>query len=105
IDTLRTIPGVTAAGAVNYLPLVQCGFSGGFSIAGRPPFAAGDRAPSVEYRIVLPGYFQAMGIPMRRGAEFTEQQNETDRPVVVINDTMARQYWPGLDPIGAHVHL
>jgi len=104
-DELRSVPGVTAAGAVNYLPLVQFGFSGPFSIAGQAPLASGDRAPAVEYRVVLPGYFQAMRIPILRGADFTERQGETDRPVVIINDAMARRYWADANPIGARVHL
>jgi predicted permease len=46
-----------------------------------------------------------MRIPILRGAEFTERQGETDRPVVIINDAMARRYWADANPIGARVHI
>jgi putative ABC transport system permease protein len=105
LDDVRTIPGVKAAGAINFLPLVNFGFNGRFSIQGRPPFAPADRAPVVEYRMVTPDYFAAMNIPVRRGAEFTARETDHDRPVVIINETMARQFWPTENPIGARVQL
>src|SRR5262249_4679619 len=105
VDTIRTLPGTTAAGAISYLPLVNFGFSGPFAIPGRPPFPPSDRAPSIEYRMVTPGYFAAMDIPMRRGVDFTERDTATSRPVAIINETMARQYWPNENPIGARVQL
>jgi putative ABC transport system permease protein len=89
---IRALRGVKAAGAINYLPLTQFGFNGGFSIQGRPPIQA-DRSPIAELRMVTPGYFAAMNIPVRRGAEFTERE------------TMARHFWPNEDPIGARVQL
>jgi putative ABC transport system permease protein len=103
-DAVQSVPNVTAAGAINYIPLANFGFNGPFSIVGRPAFPQ-DRAPSVEYRMVTPGYFEAMRIPLRRGAYFTAREDERDRPVVIINETMARQFWPDQDPVGARVQL
>jgi putative ABC transport system permease protein len=105
LGEMRAIPGVSAAGAINFLPLQAFGFNGPFSIEGRPPLGTADRPPVVEYRMVTPGYFEAMQIPVRRGGGFSERENERDRPVVVINETMARQFWPKENPIGARVQL
>jgi putative ABC transport system permease protein len=105
LDEVRALPGVKTAGAINFLPLTSFGFNGPFSIQGRPSIGTPDRPPVIEYRMVTPGYFAAMGIPVRQGAEFTERQNQRDRPVVVINETMAREYWPNQNPIGAMIHL
>src|SRR5262249_57053500 len=78
---------------------------GPLSIQGRPPIGTPDRPPVVEYRMVTPGYFEAMQIPLHRGVTFGEREKERDRPVVIINETMARQFWPNDDPIGARVQL
>ncbi len=104
VDAVQTSPGVTSAGAINFIPLANFGFNGPFSIVGREPFPP-DRQPAVEYRMVTPGYFETMRIPLRRGALFTAHEDERDRPVVIINETMARQFWPNKDPIGARVQL
>src|SRR5262249_33919121 len=92
IGELRAIPGVRGAGAINFLPLVNFGFNGGFAIEGRPPFPP-DRFPIVEYRMVTPGYFAAMAIPLVRGRAFTEADTSAGRPVVIINQAMAARYW------------
>jgi predicted permease len=104
LAAIADVPGVASAGAISYLPLLNFGFNGPFAIPGRAPFPA-DRAPAVEYRMVTPGYFESMRIPLRRGAYFTAREDERDRPVVIINETMARQFWPDQDPIGARVQL
>src|SRR5262249_35061217 len=70
-----------------------------------PPLGTPDRPPVVEFRMVTPGYFEAMQIPVRRGVAFSERESERDRPVVIVNETMARQYWPNDNPIGARIHL
>jgi len=105
VDEMRALPGANAAGAINFLPLQAFGVNGPFSIEGRPPIGTPDRPPVVEYRTVTPGYFEAMRIPVRRGRAFTDRENERDQPVVIINETMARQYWPNENPIGARVQL
>jgi putative ABC transport system permease protein len=96
---------VSAAGAINFLPLQAFGFNGPFAIDGRPPLGTADRPPVVEYRTATAAYFQAMQIPLRRGALFTDRDSERTRPVVVISETMARQFWPDENPVGARVRL
>jgi predicted permease len=105
IAQLSGIPGVTAAGAINWLPLQNFGFNGPFSIQGRGPLGTPDKQPVIEYRMVTPGYFEAMRIPVRRGSSFTVRENERDRPVVIINEAMARQFWGNENPVGARVQL
>jgi putative ABC transport system permease protein len=99
-----SIPGVAAAGAINMIPLTNFGMNGSFSIAGRPPFPP-DRAPVVEYRTITRGYFAAMGIPIKRGADLTGLESATSAPVVIINEAMANQFWPGGNPIGERIQL
>ena len=101
---IRGVPGVQLAGAINYLPLANFGFNGGFTIEGRPPFPR-DTAPVVEYRTVSPGYFRTMGTPMVRGEEFSERDQAGSTPVVIINEAMANRYWPNENPIGARVRF
>ncbi|HEV2691204.1 MAG TPA: FtsX-like permease family protein, partial [Bryobacteraceae bacterium] len=76
-----------------------------FLIEGRAPLASGQRY-TADYRDASPDYFRAMGIPLRKGRFFTDQ-DKADRPlVVIINETLARRYWPdGSDPIGQHLRL
>jgi MacB-like periplasmic core domain/FtsX-like permease family len=104
LEEIRALPGVQAAGAINYIPLANFGFNGVFRIEGRPPFPR-DSAPVVEFRAVTPGYFATMGIAFRRGQDFTTADNAAGRPVVIINQAMADRYWPGEDPIGARLQL
>ena len=104
LDEIRSVPGVQSAATINYAPMTNFGFNGGFSVVGQPPFEAGE-APVTEFRFVSPGYFSTMGIAVRRGEGFTERHNENDRPVVIINETMAQKYFGGGDPIGQHIAL
>jgi predicted permease len=99
-----SIPGVAAAGAINMIPLTNFGMNGSVSIVGRPPFPP-DRAPVVEYRTITGGYFAAMGIPIKRGADLTGQESATSAPVVIINETMANQFWPQGNPIGERLQI
>jgi putative ABC transport system permease protein len=105
LEDLAGIPGVKAVGAINMIPLVNFGMNAGFSIVGRPPFPQQDRAPVVECRATTPGYFAAMGIPVERGADFSSRDTAASEPVVIINDTMAKQFWPGGNPIGEQLQL
>jgi putative ABC transport system permease protein len=104
VSEIGSIPGVTAAGAINMIPLTSFGMNGGFSIVGRPPFQP-DRAPVVEYRTITRGYFAAMGIPVKRGTDLTGLETAGSAPVVIINEAMANQFWPNANPIGERVQL
>jgi putative ABC transport system permease protein len=102
IDRLQQIPGVETAGSVTYLPL--SGWSGGldFSIEGRPEPGAQAR-PSAGYQGASEDYFRAMGIRVVNGRTFTRQDDRSAPPVVVINESLSRKYWPGENPLGRRV--
>jgi putative ABC transport system permease protein len=99
-DRVAHLPGVRAAGFAQMLPLQSWGWnsnSSDFRVRGRPPRAA---EFTIELRFVTPGYFDALGISIRRGRGFTAGDTPNTMPVVVINETLARMAFPGEDPIG-----
>jgi putative ABC transport system permease protein len=98
-ERVRQIPGVRGAGFIQYLPLRNSGWNSYFTIDGRAPEPP-SRQPSAELRYVTPGYFRALGIPLRRGRGFSDQDNSGAPRVVLINEALARQYFPNEDPIG-----
>jgi len=104
LDRVASLPGVTAAGAVNPLPFSGNNSSGSFLIEG-VNVPAGATAPHADQRVVSPDYFKAMGIPLRRGRLLTDADREGAPLAVVIDDACARQYWKGQDPIGRHLRL
>jgi len=99
-DRVAQIPGVAAAGFVQMLPLQSWGWSANtvdFVVRGRPQRT--DEF-TMELRFVTPGYFDAMGIPIRRGRGFTAADTPANPHVIVINEALARRAFPGEDPIG-----
>ncbi len=68
-------------------------------VEGHPSAGSGEWN-SANYRIATPRYFRALGIPLRRGRLFTDADKEDSAPVVIVNETLARRFWPGEDPIG-----
>jgi putative ABC transport system permease protein len=104
IERLALVPGVRAAGAVEYLPLSGLDASSGFYIDGKPDPARADER-RVHYRSVSAGYFNALGIGVASGRPLTERDIASAPRVAVINETMARRYWPGEDPIGKRLAL
>ena len=101
-ERLASIPGVRRVGAINILPLSGNYSCDGFEIEGRPPYPPG-QGPCAENRSVTPGYFDAMGIPLLRGRNFTRQDDEHAPLVIIISDDMARQFFPNDDPIGKRI--
>ena len=102
IERVRSLPGIQAAGAINHLPLAGDLWGWHFAIEGRSKPRPGE-APRAVYRIVTPGYFAAMRLPLVRGRDITETDNVTAPGVIIINEQAARQYWPGEDPIGKRI--
>jgi putative ABC transport system permease protein len=97
-ERLKALPGVEAVGGVNTLPLSGDYSSGPFAIEGRP-LAPGE-VNIGNRRAATPDYFRTLSIPLLKGRIFTEQDDFNAPPVVIINETLARRYWPGEDPIG-----
>jgi predicted permease len=104
IERVRSLPGIQAAGAINHLPLAGDLWGWHFAIEGRSKPRPGE-APRAVYRIVTPGYFAAMRLPLVRGRDITETDNVTAPGVILINEQAARQYWPGEDPIGKRIRF
>ena len=105
IERLRALPGVKAAGASMTLPLRQSGggFWGGLIIEGRAAVTR-ESIPIVSFVQVTPGYFRAMGIPLLKGREFSEVDNNGQSPkVAIINATLARRFFSGGDPVGRRI--
>jgi predicted permease len=104
VRQVRAVPGVQAASAINHLPLAGDVWGWPFQIEGRPLPGPGE-SPTAAYRVVLPGYFGAMGIPIIRGRDVAETDRLGGPGVVVVNDWLARRHWPGEDPIGKRIAL
>jgi putative ABC transport system permease protein len=103
IEKLDALPGVEAAGAINALPLGGAEFSWTFFIEERQPYDA--PLGRVDYRVVTPDFFRTIGVPLKRGRIFTEQDGQEATPVGIINEAMARRYWPNEDPIGKRFRM
>jgi putative ABC transport system permease protein len=104
ISRIEALPGVNSAAVTNWIPLVRQGDSIGFSIEGRPDPAPGQgKRPTVVTRVTSPHYFQTMGIQLMQGRVFGEQDKVDSPAVAVINETMARRFWPGEDPVGKRI--
>jgi putative ABC transport system permease protein len=103
LERVRALPGVESAGLISGLP-----FRGGsnipFVIEGRPaPLFA--QQPVVPVRSISPGYLQTMRIPLLRGREIAASDSSSGPGVALISESMARQFWPGEDPLGKHLTL
>jgi len=100
---LRESPGVLAAGAVTGLPLASTRGDWGIRIEGRPSDPRDNLA--ADWQVVTPGYFEALGTPLRGGRTFTDADRADTLLVIVINETMAKKYWPGVDAIGRRMRM
>jgi predicted permease len=103
LERLRRRPGVRAVGASTITPLSGSNTDTGFLIEGRPVPQDRTEAPVAWYRQVTPGYFEAMRMRIVAGRGISEDDRADAPPVVVINETMARRYWPNEDPIGKRI--
>jgi putative ABC transport system permease protein len=102
IDQIRKLPGVEAASLVNHLPSQGVANGTRFTLEDRPPSSASDVLLS-SYRIVGTGYFATIGARLSGGREFNDRDTGQAEPVVIINETMARTFWPGEDPLGRRI--
>ena len=93
---VAALPRVRAAGFTQLVPLQNWGWEADFSVRGR--VAAG--RPMAGLRYVTPGYFRTMGIPVLRGRDFTEHDNQSAPRVIVVNEALMRRYFPNEEPVG-----
>jgi predicted permease len=103
-DRLEHVPGVSASGGVTSLPLSQAYAWTPITVEGRTPLP-GEKFLNADERVVGGHYFEAMGIPLRRGRFFNEQDDTSKPRVVLVDEYLAEQVWPGQDPIGKRIHI
>ncbi len=100
---LGQLPGVRSASAVSYLPFNGIAAGTDVQIGGRPPAKPGEELVAT-IRTVLPGYFRTMGIPLKRGRDFTAADNVATTPHrFIVNEAFARKYMPGEEPLGKQI--
>ena len=101
---LRALPGVRSVAAVMGLPLSGLDFIISFEVEGRPPVPPAQQ-PAMQVRVATPEYFTTIGVPVKRGRGFTDDDRAGTPRVVVITEAAARQFFPGEDPIGKTIKL
>ncbi len=103
LEQYRSVPGVDAAAAVNRLPLGGGNVFVGVEVEGQPP---DENAPPSDRRVVTPGYFDAVGIPILEGRDF-DARDAADAEVraTIVNVQAARRFWPEQDPLGRRIRL
>jgi putative ABC transport system permease protein len=102
-DRLAAVPGVASASAVYPLPLSGERWSGSFFVEDRD-VPAGEPEPHAEYAVVMPSYFSTMRIRLVEGREFSPTDTDEAPKVVVVDDSLARRYWPGESAVGKRLN-
>jgi putative ABC transport system permease protein len=104
LDELKTVPGVNTVALGTAAPTEGAYMSSSIVVAGRPAPAERD-AQQTFVNVVSPDYFRALGNPLKQGRLFTDADNESAPRVAIINETLARAYFPGESPIGQRIAL
>lgn len=97
LQRTRSIPGIAAAGIADVLPLDG---DRGWQVGAKGQVYDKNSHPESFIRVVSDGYFEALGIPLKAGREFTGSDRSSSEPVVMVNETLARTLWPGRDAVG-----
>jgi putative ABC transport system permease protein len=104
LDRIRALPGVRDAAIISQLPVTGRGIGAWFNMYDRP-VGPNETPPAVAYRVASPDYFRTTGVPLRRGRLTTAEDRLDNHPSVLINEALAKQYWPDGDPIGRDIYL
>jgi putative ABC transport system permease protein len=104
LDRIRTLPGVSVAGAAQIFPLAGDDYILSFEQLGKPPVPAGNQ-PSAAYYAATPGYFTALRIPIKGGRDFTVRDDAASPPVAIVSESMARQFYPHENPLGQRIRM
>ena len=104
IERVSQLPGVESAGAITPLPLSDNGMSITFYPKDGPPPRPGEELVSAA-RVTSPDYFRTMGVPVVEGRAFSDADRADTQKVVIVNQTLARKFFPGADPLGRQLHL
>jgi len=103
LGRVRMLPGVHWASVSRGLPVE--GWDGWGFVTEDRPSPPPNETPDANYQVIGPDYFQVMGIPLRQGRFFTDQDTQVSSRVVIVNEKLARQQWPGQDPIGKRLRV
>lgn len=101
-EQVSSIPLLSSASLISHLPLSGSSMSGGFIIQGRSSLP-GDPPVSSDRRAIMPNYFQTMGIPLLQGRDFTLQDTTGSPPVAIVDQELARTYWPNENALGKRI--
>ncbi|HYL72714.1 MAG TPA: ABC transporter permease [Bryobacteraceae bacterium] len=101
---LEALPGVDSVSLINHLPISGDVWTIGIVVADRPAPPPGQQ-PTATYRVVQPGYFATMKIPILRGRDFTTHDSADGAPVAIVNEELAKRHWPNQDPIGQRFRM
>lgn len=102
LESVRNLPGVVSAGGINHLPLAGDLWGLDFLIEGRPRPRPGE-LPGAVYRLVTPGYFKTMRLPLLSGRDVAQADDARAPGVVIVNQRAADVYWPSANPIGQRI--
>ncbi len=105
LQQVQAVPGVEAAALSTVLPLTGAEAVLTFSAEGTPPLAPGEKDRMVPYRAVSAEYFRTLGIPLLLGRTFSDADQAGAPRVAIVNRALARQFWPGENPIGKQLHM
>jgi putative ABC transport system permease protein len=99
---IEVLPGVRGASAISYRPFLSMGMGSSVEIEGRPPSSSGEQ-PSVESRVVTPGFARVIAQPLVEGRDFNDHDQDLSSSVAIINEAMARRFWPNETAIGRRI--
>jgi putative ABC transport system permease protein len=104
LERVRHLPGVRSAAVVSMLPIQDAWTNGPYQVEGRPALPV-DQRPNAEYRVASPDFFASLGIPVLHGRDFAESDGGPGVRRVIVNEALARQQFPGEDPVGRQIRI
>jgi putative ABC transport system permease protein len=102
IEAMKAIPGVRSVGMTSTMPFTNDWSTASFAVEGYQP-PKDTPAPWGDQRVVSPGFFTTLKVPLLKGRYFTDQDDAGGPPVVIVDEEMVKRYWPNADPIGKRV--
>jgi putative ABC transport system permease protein len=104
VERVRSLPGVQGASATATLPLSGGNWGRSLTVEGYPVLPVG-QAPMIQHTVVTPGYFRTMGIPLLYGRDFTDADTKDKPGVTIVDERLARAYWPNENPVGKRIRF